>query len=118
MLLQEATGVQTWTFTSSCSPPHICTGEVVSSLGWTAPLEFRTSRWITDRFHPDWQRCADGSTAAGRQRFQFQATDANGQWDTENEDQLTGYDRTITESGACGRNQQTVITMPLTVKKL
>ncbi len=88
--------MQTWTFTSSCSTPAHLHGRGGQQSGLTAPLEFRTSRWISNRFHPDWQRCADGSTAPVA-AVPVPGDDANGQWDTENEDQLTGYDRTITE---------------------
>jgi hypothetical protein len=115
--MDEATVIQYWTISSSCTDVHTCSGEVVSDQGWTAPLEFRTSRWIVDRFHPTWQPCPDGTTSPGRQRFQFQATDANGMYDKLNLDQLTGYDRTIGVSGGCGRNQQTVIWMPFKIVK-
>lgn len=116
--MNEATVVQTWTITSTCTTVHACTGQVTSDQGWTVPLEFRTNRWIIDREHPNWLPCPDGTFSRGRQRFQFQATDANGQSDKLNPNQLTGYDRTTGDSGACGRNQQTVISMPLTVTRL
>ncbi|MEB3019570.1 Rv2253/PknI dimerization domain-containing protein [[Mycobacterium] crassicus] len=118
VFMDERTVVSVWTFSSSCTNAHECTGQVSSDAGWSAPLEFRTSRWIVDRFHPDWQTCPDGTTSSGKQRYQFQGSDANGQWDKLNIDRLVGYDRTIGVSGACGRNQPTVVQMPLTVQRL
>lgn len=116
MTEQNVTSV--WTFSSSCANAHQCTGQVSSDQGWTAPLEFRTSRWIVDRFHENWQTCPDGTTSPGQQRYQFQGSDANGQYEKRNIDLLVGYDRTIGVSGACGRNQPTVIVLPLTVQRL
>lgn len=118
VFMDERTVMSVWTFHSSCANAHECTGQVTSDEGWSAPLEFRTSRWIVDRFHPDWQTCPDGTTSSGQQRYQFQGSDTNGQWDKLNIDRLVGYDRTIGVSGACGRNQPTVIQMPFTVQRL
>lgn len=118
VFMDEKTVSSIWTFSSTCSGAHTCTGTVTSDQGWTAPLEFRTSRWIVDRFHPNWQRCPDGSVSPGRQRFQFHGTNANGQLDLRITDTLMGYDRTIGVSGACGVNQPTVIQMPLRLQKL
>lgn len=97
--MDEVTVTSVWTFSSSCENAHMCTGQVSSDQGWTAPLEFRTSRWIVDRFHENWQTCPDGTTSSGRQRYQFQGSDANGQYDKRNIDLLVGYDRTIGVSG-------------------
>jgi len=118
VFMNERTVVSVWTFSSSCANAHECTGRVSSDEGWSSPLEFRTSRWIVDRFHENWQTCPDGTTSSGQQRYQFQGSDTNGQWDKLNVDRLVGYDRTIGVSGACGRNQPTVILMPLTVQRL
>lgn len=118
VFMDEKTEISVWTFHSSCANAHQCSGQVTSDQGWTAPLEFRTSRWIVDRYHPDWQTCPDGTTAPGRQRYQFQGSDANGQYEKRNVDLLVGYVRTIGVSGACGRNQPTVIQIPLSVRRL
>jgi hypothetical protein len=118
VLMDEVTVSSVWTFSSSCQTAHVCTGQVSSDQGWTAPLEFRTSRWIVDRYHENWQTCPDGTTSPGRQRYQFQGSDLNGQYDKRNIDLLVGYDRTIGVSGACGRNQPTVILLPLSVQRL
>lgn len=118
VFMDEVTVSSVWTFSSSCENAHVCTGQVSSDQGWTAPLEFRTSRWIVDRFHENWQTCPDGTTSPGRQRYQFQGSDLNGQYDKRNIDLLVGYDRTIGVSGACGRNQPTVIVLPLSVRRL
>lgn len=116
--MNERSEVSVWTFSSSCANAHQCTGQVSSDEGWTAPLEFRTSRWIVDRFHENWQTCPDGTTSPGRQRYQFQGSDANGQYEKPNTDLLVGYVRTIGVSGACGRNQPTVIQIPLSVRRI
>lgn len=118
VFMDEKTVVATWTFSSSCSDAHTCSGTVTSDQGWSAPLEFRTTRWIVDLYHDNWQPCPDGTFSPGRQRFQFQGTDANGQYDRMNVGTLQGYDRTIGVSGACGKNQPLVIQMPFTVHKL
>lgn len=118
VFMDEKPVISTWTFSSNCSDPHTCTGTVTSDQGWTAPLEFRTTRWIVDLYHDRWEPCSDGSFSAGRQRFQFQGTDANGQIDKNNVATLQGYDRTIGISGACGINKPLVIQMPLTLQKL
>ena len=118
VFMDEVTVSSIWTFTSTCSDAHTCTGTVTSDQGWTAPLEFRTTRWIVDRYHEKWQYCPDGSVWPGRQRFQFQGANANGQNEKRISDTLMGYDRTIGISGACGVNQPTVISMPLRLQKL
>lgn len=116
--MDEKMVISTWTFSTTCTDAHTCSGTVTSDQGWTAPLEFRTTRWIVDRYHENWEPCPDGTYSPGQQRFQFQGTDANGQVDKMNVDTLQGYDRTIGISGACGRNQPLVIQMPLTLHKL
>lgn len=116
--MNERSEVSVWTFSSSCANAHQCTGQVSSDEGWTAPLEFRTSRWIVDRFHETWQTCPDGTTSPGRQRYQFQGSDTNGQYEKGKIDLLVGYVRTIGVSGACGRNQPTVIQIPLSVRRI
>lgn len=116
--MDEATVVSVWTFNSSCANAHVCTGQVTSDQGWTAPLEFRSTRWIVDRYHENWQTCPDGTTSPGQQRYQFQGSDSNGQYEKTNIALLMGYDRTIGVGGACGRNQPTVIQLPLTLERL
>jgi hypothetical protein len=116
--MDEKVVISTWTFSSSCADPQTCTGTVRSDEGWTAPLTFRASRWLVDRTIDNWEPCPDGSFSAGRQRFQFYGTDANGQIDQKNVTTLQGYQRTIGISGACGINQPLVIQMPVTLHKL
>ena len=116
--MDEKQVISTWTFSSICADAGTCKGTVTSDQGWTAPVEFRSSGWVMDRYLPDWEPCPDGTFSPGRQRFQFYATDANGQVDKMNVETLQGYDRTIGVSGACGKNQPLVITMPLTLHKL
>lgn len=118
VFIDEATVVSVWTLSSTCENAQVCTGQVSSDQGWTAPLEFRGTRWIVDRYHENWQTCPDGTTSPGRQRYQFQGTDGNGQSIKDATNLLSGYDRTIGVGGACGRNQPTVIQLPLTLERL
>lgn len=115
--MDEKPVVSVWTFSSSCTNAHTCHGTVSSDEGWTAPLEFRTTRWIVDRYHERWEPCPDGTFSPGRQRYQFQAVNANGQLDN-HATTYSGYDRTIGVSGACGINTPLVIQIPMTVTKL
>lgn len=107
-----------WTFSTTCANAHQCTGSVSSDKGWTAPVEFRTTRWIVDRVLPGWEPCVDGTAATGRQRFQFFGVNVNGQNDKRNTQTLAGYERTIGDPGGCGRNQPLVIQMPVTLTRL
>ncbi len=107
-----------WTFSTSCVDAHTCSGTVNSNAGWSAPVEFRTTRWILDRYHEQWEPCPDGTFSPGRQRYQFQPADANGQIERLDVRTLMGYDRTIGISGACGINTPLVISIPLTLRKL
>lgn len=118
VFMDEKPVISTWTISSSCSDAHNCTGTVTSDQGWTAPIIWRSTRWIVDQYHENWEPCPDGTFSPGRQRFQFQGADANGQFDKKNTQTLAGYDRTIGISGACGRNMPLVIQMPLTLHKL
>lgn len=118
VLMKEAVVVENWTFNTSCTTAQACNGMVNSSGGWSAPAEFRGTRWIVDRYHPDWQTCPDGTKSPGRQRYQFHGLTATGGVDRFNTDFLQGYNRTIGTSGACGRNTPTVISIPLRLERI
>jgi hypothetical protein len=109
---------QTWTITSSCTSPTQCTGNMVSDQGWTAPIKFAEIRWIVTRDIPNWAPCGEGPPATGHQMFMFWGVDHDGTINATNPSLLAGYERTATDSGACGRNQPVVITMPLRLEKL
>lgn len=110
----EATTTSTWTITSICTTFQDCTGQVVSDQGWTAPLVYLSGRWRAVRTVPDWERCADGSTAPGRQSFSF--------WPARADDydavSLGGWDETTGPSGACGINRSLVVRMPLRLNRI
>jgi hypothetical protein len=116
--MDEAVVVSTWTFSTSCTDAHTCAGTVTSDKGWTAPAEYRTTRWIVELDRPNWLPCPDGSTAPGFQRFQFLPVDTNGQVDGGGVQMLAGFERTEGPGGACGRNQPIVIEMPVRLDRL
>lgn len=104
----EATVTSIWTITSTCSDFQDCTGRVVSDLGWTAELTYRSEQWRVRRTVPNWQHCDDGTTTPGEQIFEF--------WRPAVEQpatKLNGWDDTTGPSGNCGINVPLNITMPL-----
>lgn len=105
----EVTVASTWTITSTCSTHVECTGRVVSDQGWSADATFNAGLWTVERDVADWQPCGDGSTVAGHQRFSFYRVDAA---------TLTGKDKTIGPSGACGVSYWLTIEMPFTLTKI
>jgi hypothetical protein len=105
----EATIVSTWTITSTCSTPYRCTGQVQSDQGWTADTYMLSGLWYVRRDIPDWMPCPDGTTAPGHQLFKFYRED-----DTT----LAGEDKTMSPSGACGKNLPLVIKMPFLLNEI
>lgn len=100
--------ISTWTISSSCANYLECTGRVDSDHGWSADLTYRGGDWWVSHMVPDWLTCPDGTTAPGKQGFRF--------WpDRSNPSVLTGWDKTIGPSGACGVNRPVVIEMPFTL---
>lgn len=99
----------TWTISSTCATPYICTGQVSSDQGWTAELHMRSGLWQVSREGASWEPCPDGSARAGRQTFAFYWRDAT---------TLAGVDKTIGVSGDCGINLPLVIEMPFKGTKL
>ncbi len=64
--IDEQTVVQTWTMSSTCTSPVVCTGEVRSDQGWTAPMRLGGGPgspgalgdfWVVDRVVPNWEPC-------------------------------------------------------------
>jgi hypothetical protein len=103
----EATVVSTWTITSSCDNPVVCTGQVSSDQGWSASLQLvGGDMWRVAHDVANWERCQDGTTAPGRQTFKFSA-----------DENLAGWDNTVGPSGACGANKELVIRMPFKLVK-
>ncbi len=127
VFIDEPTVVQTWTMTSSCTSPLICTGEVKSDQGWTAPLNLGGAEgpgsfgdfWVVDRVVDNWEPCPDGTAAPGAQKFMFWGVDPlTGQRNMKMVNLLAGRDTTKGPSGACGINKPLVIDLPVRLDKL
>jgi hypothetical protein len=127
VFMNEKTVVQTWTMSSSCTSPQVCTGEVKSDQGWTAPLNLGGAEgpgsvgdfWVVDHVVENWEPCPDGTAAPGAQKFMFWGVDeATGQRNMKRVNLLAGRDTTKGPSGACGINKQLVIELPVRLEKL
>lgn len=115
---KEATVTATWTITSSCTTVQDCTGTVRSDQGWSAPLKMTDGEmWKVKHDVPNWERCPDGTAYTGHQMFYFYAVDSNGQ-PRLGSPTLTGKDKTIGPSGACGQNQWLAIELPFRLDKI
>lgn len=115
--MDEQTVVSTWTISTTCTRYQTCEGTVSSDQGWTAEISTTDGLWYVRREIPDWQHCAGGGTAAGRQLFQFYPIDvASGQLEP-GSDVFTGIDRTTTAGGSCGDSDPTVIEMPFRLSR-
>ena len=127
VFIDEQTVVQTWTMTSSCTSPQICTGEVKSDQGWTAPLNLGGAEgpgsvgdfWVVDHVVENWEPCPDGTAAPGAQKFMFWGMDPlTGQRNMKMVNLLAGRTTTKGPSGACGINKPLVIELPVRFEKL
>jgi len=127
VFIDEKTVVQTWTMTSSCTSPQVCTGEVKSDQGWTAPLNLGGAEgpgsfgdfWVVDRVVDNWEPCPDGTAAPGAQKFMFWGVDElTSQRNMKMVNLLAGRVTTKGPSGACGINKPLVIDMPVRLDKL
>jgi hypothetical protein len=115
----EAIVRSTWTISSTCTQGDECTGRVSSDLGWTAPLRKQNDTWIVDRDIPDWEPCADGTTAPGHQKFRFWRVNADGSQDYSGQSPtFAGEDKTVGLSGACGINKWLAIRMPFSLQQI
>lgn len=110
----EATVTDTWTISSECSNAFECSGQIVSDQGWTAELRYLSGQWRARRTVENWEPCADGSAAPGRQDFTFWPD----RTDHYNAAVLTGWDETVGPSGACGINRSLTIRMPLRLTRI
>jgi hypothetical protein len=127
VFIDEPTKVQIWTMTSSCTSPQVCTGEVKSDQGWSAPLNLGGAEgpgslgdfWVVDNVIPNWEPCPDGTAATGNEKFMFWGTDPlSGQRNMTMTNLLSGRDSTHAPSGACGINKQLFIEMPVRLDKI
>ena len=104
----QPTVVSTWTITSTCSTPYRCTGQVKSDQGWTADARMLSGLWYVKHDVENWMPCPDGTSAPGHQLFKFYREDDN---------TLAGEDKTMSQSGACGKNLPLVTRMPFTLRQ-
>jgi hypothetical protein len=119
VFLDEKTVVQTWTVTSSCTSPIMCTGTVTSDQGWSAPMRTTGDYWSVDRIVENWMPCPDGTAAPGAQNFKFWGWDpVNSYRNLKIVDLLAGKNRTVAASGACGVNRPLVIELPMRLEKV
>jgi hypothetical protein len=125
--IDEKTVVQTWTMTSSCTSPQICTGEVTSDQGWTAPLRLGNGEgpgslgdfWAVERDVENWEPCPDGTAAPGKQKFLFWGFNpVTSERNLKIVDLLAGKTTTKAPSGACGINRPLVIDVPVRMEKI
>jgi hypothetical protein len=117
---QEPVVTTTWTISSTCTTFEECTGTVHSAQGWTERLVMHDGlQWYVTHNVPDWERCQDGTAFTGRQEFFFYPVDPNGSGAVLiGSPTLSGKDKTIGPSGACGQNQWLTIEMPLRLDKI
>jgi hypothetical protein len=127
VFIDEQTVVQTWTMSSSCTSPQVCTGEVSSDQGWTAPLNLGGAEgpgsvgdfWVVNRVVDNWEPCPDGTAATGNQKYMFWGVDpATNQRNMKMVNLLAGRDTTKGPSGACGINRPLVIELPVRLEKV
>lgn len=114
----EKTVREVWTITSTCIDSMNCTGQVSSSQGWSAPLNYDGVWWGVGHVVDNWQPCPDDTSASGDQQFRFWGVDAIGMTDDENAALLGGTNTTYGRSGDCGVNKQLIITLPLRLQKI
>ena len=97
----EATVQSVWTITSHCVTDVLCTGQVSSDQGWTAPLRTEGHVWYVERDVPNWETCPDGTSFTGHQTFQFYPSNADGVTQI-GSPYLEGKDKTVGQRAACG----------------
>ncbi|MDG4668183.1 hypothetical protein [Mycobacterium sp. 236(2023)] len=108
----QPTVTNIWTIATVCENFQRCQGEVVSDAGWTATIKLLSGTWyVGPRVHESWAPCPNGTAASGSQQYRF--------WtDPDNPAILTGWDKTRTASGACGRNRSVEVQMPFHLSPL
>lgn len=114
----EPTVYQVWTISSTCDSTLECHGTVTSDQGWTAALYMKDGEmWKVRREVPNWERCEDGTAFPGQQQYFFFPVNDNGGFQIGSR-VLSGKDKTVGPSGACGQNNWLDITMPLRLDQL
>lgn len=114
----EKTVKSTWTVTTTCTAQFPdCAGQVVSSQGWSAPINCEAAgQWFVRRHLEHWEPCQNGTTVAADQLLYF-TPDLFNATTYEAVKTFSGWDRTIGPSGGCGTNQPLVIEMPFQLTK-
>ncbi|OBA64973.1 hypothetical protein A5647_26005 [Mycobacterium sp. 1100029.7] len=114
----EPTVYQTWTISSTCQTFQECHGTVHSDQGWSAPMYLNDGEvWKVRRTVPNWERCEDGTSFSGEQTYSFFPVNDNGGFQI-GSPVLSGKDKTVGPSGACGQNQWLDIAMPLRLDRI
>jgi hypothetical protein len=114
----EPTVYETWTISSTCVSTQSCHGQVSSDHGWTAPIYMEDGEmWKIKRTVANWERCEDGTAFSGNETIFFFPVNDNGGHQLGSR-VLSGKDKTVGPSGACGQNQWLDITMPLRLDQL
>ena len=115
----EPTVTAIWTVSSTCTTFDDCTGTVTSDQGWSAPLYTHDGDlWYVKHDVPNWERCADGTAYTGKQTYFFYPVDESNGQPKLGSPILTGLDKTVGPSGACGQNKWLDIELPLRLDKL
>jgi len=114
----ETTVNSSWTVTTSCTAQFPdCAGRVVSSQGWSAPVNCEADgMWYVRRHLEHWEPCKDGTAAPAEQLLLF-APVLSGAPSFDAVKTFSGWDRTVGVSGGCGINQPLVIVMPFQLTK-
>jgi hypothetical protein len=113
----EVSTISRWSIATTCQNPYDCTGTVMSDDGWTAEIVNHSGEWQVNRVLPNWEPCADGSFAVGKQQYRFTPIDSAGRTDYRSPN-LAGVDRTVSDSGACGISNPLVIEIPFRLDKV
>jgi hypothetical protein len=115
----EPTVTATWTVSSTCSTMEDCTGTVRSDQGWTAPLTMTDGMvWYVKHDVPNWERCEDGNAFTGQQTFWFYPVEAATGQVQIGSPVMSGKDKTIGPSGACGQNKWLTVELPFRLDKV
>lgn len=108
-----------WTVSSTCTTMEDCTGTVTSDQGWTGSMTMTDGLvWYLRHDVPNWERCADGTAYTGKQTYWFYPIDPDTGQPKLGSPLLTGKDKTIGPSGACGQNKWLEIEIPFRMDKL
>lgn len=113
----EASIRSTWTIAMTCTNDVVCAGQVTSDAGWTANILTTNGEYVVKRELPDWERCADGRTFTGHQRYRFFPVDEGGSV-LPGSPVFAGFDHTKGDSGDCSRNERLEVELPFRLEKI